>query len=84
MANTTSPTIRARNAKRKPSGLSASSKAAGGPRLPVTPYADRKLGKKSTVNPYLAGFLLVMLSGGALMQMLKLFGFRTEDMDDYY
>ncbi|KAK3808858.1 MAG: hypothetical protein JOS17DRAFT_822425 [Linnemannia elongata] len=81
MANTTSPTIRARNAKRKPSGASA--KTSGGPPQPVTAYADRKVAKP-TVNPYLTGFILVMMSGGAIMQVLKLFGVGTEDVNDYY
>ncbi|KAG9069702.1 hypothetical protein KI688_009024 [Linnemannia hyalina] len=76
MANTTSPTIRARNAKRRPSG--ASPKTSGGPPQPVAAYADHKVAK-STVNPYLTGLILVMMSGGAILQVLRLFGVGTED-----
>jgi hypothetical protein len=70
-----------RIAKRRPSGSSA--KTPGGPPQPVTAYADRKVAKP-TVSPYLTGFILIMLSGGAILQVLKLFGLGTEDMDDYY
>ncbi|KAF9108491.1 hypothetical protein BGX29_011747 [Mortierella sp. GBA35] len=70
MAGTTSPTIRAHNAKCRPSGGGASA-SAGGPPSPVTAYADRKV-TKPIVNPYLTGFLLVMLSGGAILQVLRL------------
>ncbi|KAG0373974.1 hypothetical protein BGX24_011013 [Mortierella sp. AD032] len=83
MVSATSPTIRARNAKRKPAGLSAAGKAAGGPPSPVTSYADRKA-TKPIINPYLTGFLLLMLSGGAIFQVLKLIGLGNEDVDDYY
>ncbi|KAF9925743.1 hypothetical protein FBU30_004511 [Linnemannia zychae] len=77
MANSAiSPMIRARNAKRKPSGSSSSS-SSGGPPAPVTPYADRKM-RKPALNPYLIGILLVMMSGGAILQILKLFGVNTE------
>ncbi|KAF8929608.1 hypothetical protein BGZ47_000967 [Haplosporangium gracile] len=78
---TTSPTIRARNAKRRPSGASA--KTSSSPPKPITSYADRKV-IKPTVNPYLTGFILVMMSGGAILQVLRVFGIGTEDMDDYY
>ncbi|KAF9150440.1 hypothetical protein BG015_007746 [Linnemannia schmuckeri] len=82
MANTTtSPTIRARNVKRRPSG--ASMKIPGGPPQPITSYADRKVAKP-TVNPYLTGFILVMMSGGAILRVLRLFDVGTEDMDGYY
>jgi len=36
--------------------------------------SDKKVAKKSSVNPYLVGFLLVVLCGGAFFEVLRLFG----------
>ncbi|KAF9100823.1 hypothetical protein BGX27_000232, partial [Mortierella sp. AM989] len=34
---------------------------------------------KPAVNPYIVGFLLIMMSGGAIFQVLKLVGFAVDD-----
>ncbi|KAF9281951.1 hypothetical protein BGZ68_006299 [Mortierella alpina] len=76
MAGSTSPVIRARNAKyqagRRPLGRSSSSSS----------YADRKA-TKPAANPYVVAILVIMLSGGAIFQILKLFGLDTEPQDTF-
>ncbi|KAF9564337.1 hypothetical protein EC968_004577 [Mortierella alpina] len=77
MAGSTSPVIRARNAKyqagRRAPGRSSSSSSS---------YADRKATKTPT-NPYVVAILVIMLSGGAIFQILKLFGLDTEPQDNF-
>ncbi|KAI8353861.1 hypothetical protein B0O80DRAFT_498706 [Mortierella sp. GBAus27b] len=74
MAGASSPTIRSRNAKYQSKGTlgrrgSSSSSA-----------AERRT--KPAINPYLVGFLLLMMSGGAIFQVLRLFGVKAMVDDD--
>ncbi|CAO3574109.1 unnamed protein product [Mortierella alpina] len=69
MTTATSPVIRARNAK-----YQANVTKRG---LAKTAHAD-KGSKKSSINPYLVGFLIVVLCGGAILEILRLFGASVE------
>ncbi|KAF9338015.1 hypothetical protein CPB97_010246 [Podila verticillata] len=67
MTTATSPVIRARNAKYQ-ANVTKRGHVKG------STSADKKVAKKSPVNPYLVGFLLVVLCGGAFFEVLRLFG----------
>ncbi|KAF8937116.1 hypothetical protein EDD21DRAFT_419742 [Dissophora ornata] len=73
MTTATSPVIRARNAK-----YQANVTKRGHVKVPS--QAEKKVAKKPAVNPYLVGFLIVALCGGAIFEVLKLFGV---DSDSY-
>ncbi|KAF9357936.1 hypothetical protein BGX26_002786 [Mortierella sp. AD094] len=66
MTTATSPIIRARNAK-----YQANVTKRGHVK---TSTQSEKVAKKAPVNPYLVGFLLVVLCGGAIFEVLRLFG----------
>ncbi|KAF9957124.1 hypothetical protein BGZ70_009618 [Mortierella alpina] len=69
MTTAASPVIRARNAKYQTNvtkrGLTKAS------------HADKGF-KKSSISPYLVGFLIVVLCGGAIFEILRLFGASVE------
>ncbi|KAF9431212.1 hypothetical protein BGZ94_006893 [Podila epigama] len=67
MASVSSPTIRARNAKYQANAIKRG-------QVKNSKSVDKTLAKKSPVNPYLVGFLLVVLCGGAFFEVLRLFG----------
>ncbi|KAF9923939.1 hypothetical protein FBU30_006009 [Linnemannia zychae] len=69
MAPATSPVIRARNAK-----YQANVTKRGHTKSSHT----EKVAKKPAVNPMLVGFILLMLCGGAIFEVLRLFGASTE------
>ncbi|KAG0212080.1 hypothetical protein BGX28_006841 [Mortierella sp. GBA30] len=66
MTTATSPVIRARNAK-----YQANVTKRGNTK--ISPHTD-KATRKPSVNPYLVGFLLIVLCGGAIFEILRLFG----------
>ncbi|KAG0049598.1 hypothetical protein BGZ83_005555 [Gryganskiella cystojenkinii] len=72
MATASSPVIRARNAKyqanvtKRGHVKAAAEKAAGS--------SSSTKSKASPVSPVLVGFLAVLLCGGALVEILRLFG----------
>ncbi|KAF9391285.1 hypothetical protein CPC16_004458 [Podila verticillata] len=76
MTGATSPIIRARNAKYQ------SSKRPGPKRSTASSSSlsshSNKVAKP-LLSPYVVGFFLVILSGGALFQVLKLFGLGVDD-----
>ncbi|KAF9935183.1 hypothetical protein BGZ75_010066 [Mortierella antarctica] len=65
MTTATSPVMRARNAK-----YQANVTKRGHTKIA---HAD-KGSKKPSINPYLLGFLIVVLGGGAIFEILRLFG----------
>ncbi|KAF9159056.1 hypothetical protein BGX20_003120, partial [Mortierella sp. AD010] len=64
MTSQTPPTIRKRNAKYQANVTK---------RGHVSTQSEKKVAK-APVNPYLVGFLLVVLCGGAIFEVLRLFG----------
>ncbi|KAF9380729.1 hypothetical protein CPB97_008171 [Podila verticillata] len=75
MTGATSPIIRARNAKYQ------SSKRPGPRRSTSSSSLSSHSNKvaKPLLNPYVVGFFLVILSGGAFFQVLKLFGLGADE-----
>ncbi|KAF9539837.1 hypothetical protein EC957_004930 [Mortierella hygrophila] len=71
MATSTSPVIRARNAK-----YQANVTKRG--QTKTSAYAEKKIAKKPTASPMLVGCVLLMLCGGAIFEVLRLFGANTE------
>ncbi|KAG0036886.1 hypothetical protein BGZ82_003509 [Podila clonocystis] len=71
MTTATSPVIRARNAKYQ-ANVTKRGHVKG------STSVDKKVAKKSPVNPYLVGFLLVVLCGGTFFEVLRLFGARVD------
>lgn len=71
MATSTSPVIRARNAK-----YQANVTKRG--QTKTSAHAEKKVAKKPTVSPMLVGCILLMLCGGAIFEVLRLFGASTE------
>ncbi|KAF8949614.1 hypothetical protein BGZ46_005041 [Entomortierella lignicola] len=67
MSTGTSPVIRARNAK-----YQANVTKRG--HVKTSTLSEKKVAKKAPVSPYLVGFLLVVLCGGAIFEVLRLFG----------
>ncbi|KAG0212648.1 hypothetical protein BGX33_003430 [Mortierella sp. NVP41] len=67
MSTSTSPVIRARNAK-----YQANVTKRG--QTKTSAYAEKKVAKKPAANPMLVGCLLLMLCGGAIFEILRLFG----------
>ncbi|KAF9403938.1 hypothetical protein BGZ94_004448 [Podila epigama] len=80
MTPSTSPTLRARNAKylsnRRPGPKRSTSS------LPSSSHSN-KVAKATgpPISPYVVCFFLFMLSGGAIFQVLKLFGVSVDDED---
>ncbi|KAF9429113.1 hypothetical protein BGZ76_001800, partial [Entomortierella beljakovae] len=66
MAAVSSPVIRARNAKYQANVTKRGN-------VKTTTLAEKKQ-VKPTASPYLVGFLLVALCGGAFFEVLRLFG----------
>ncbi|KAG0261171.1 hypothetical protein BG011_001277 [Mortierella polycephala] len=69
MTTATSPVIRARNAK-----YQANVTKRGQAKISSTHAAEKKVAKRPSLNPYLVGFLIVVLCGGATFEVLRLFG----------
>ncbi|KAF9348154.1 hypothetical protein BGX26_000417, partial [Mortierella sp. AD094] len=68
MTTSATPVIRARNAQYQ----------SGQAKRSISKRSSSRTSKPS-INLYLAGFLLLMLSGGAIFQVLKLAGLRVDD-----
>ncbi|GJJ77300.1 hypothetical protein EMPS_09659 [Entomortierella parvispora] len=92
MAGAASPTLSARNAKFQ-SGPGKRRSSVPVPAAASGPLVDRKgssrisskYSSKGAVNPYVVIFLLVVMSGGAIFQVLKLFGAVDQgDEDNIY
>ncbi|KAF9316978.1 hypothetical protein BG003_001360 [Podila horticola] len=76
MTGASSPTIRARNAKyqssKRPGPKRSTSSSSS---VSSHPYKAAK----PLLSPYVVGFFLVILSGGAFFQVLRLFGLSVDD-----
>ncbi|KAI1320792.1 hypothetical protein EDD11_009749 [Mortierella claussenii] len=79
MAGITSPVIRARNVQYQ----TGQAKRVPGRRSSTSSSAARRAGKTVT-HPYFIAFLLIVLSGGAIFQILKLLGFGELENEDLY
>ncbi|KAG0357718.1 stress-associated endoplasmic reticulum protein [Gamsiella multidivaricata] len=71
MATATSPVIRARNAK-----YQANVTKRG--HVKPSSQSEKKVGKKAPVSPYMVGLLLIVMCGGAIFEVLRLFGAKVE------
>ncbi|KAF9901427.1 hypothetical protein EC991_006180 [Linnemannia zychae] len=71
MATSTSPVIRARNAK-----YQANVTKRG--QTKISAHAEKKAAKKPVANPMLVACILLMLCGGAIFEVLRLFGTGSE------
>ncbi|KAF9190748.1 hypothetical protein BGZ51_008263 [Haplosporangium sp. Z 767] len=73
MAGATSPVILARNAAKHQTKRSTRRNS-----TPSTSSHSKRKAVKPAVHSYVVGALLVLISGGAIFQILKLFGLGTE------
>ncbi|KAF9096230.1 hypothetical protein BGX27_001145 [Mortierella sp. AM989] len=70
MSTGTSPVIRARNAKYQANVTK---------RGHVKTQSEKKVTKKAPSSPFLVGFLLIVLCGGAIFEVIRLFGAKPKE-----
>ncbi|KAG0035874.1 hypothetical protein BGZ82_005007 [Podila clonocystis] len=86
MTGVSSPTIRTRNGKLHPKALKSKyqpSKRPGPRRSSSSVSSHSNKAAKPLLSPYVVGFFLVILSGGAFFQVLRLFGLGVDGEDIY-
>ncbi|KAG0028337.1 hypothetical protein BGZ81_004821 [Podila clonocystis] len=84
MTGVSSPTIRTRNGKLHSKALEYISNKRPGPRRSsssVSSHSNKVT--KPSLSPYVVGFFLVIMSGGAFFQVLRLFGLGVDGEDIY-
>ncbi|KAG0265607.1 hypothetical protein BG011_004398 [Mortierella polycephala] len=72
MTGATSPILRARNAKFQTKRFTQRNLTPS-----TSSHSDQKM-VKPVIHPYMFGALLVLMSGGAIFQILKMFGLGAE------